>query len=788
MSLNVWTQPSGYEFDAIQEASEVSIPLPILSNLIDVEYNILTGKLPPGLRISGENIVGSAFEVARETEFKFVVRASKYGEISDRTFSIKVIGADNPEWVTPEGALPVFANQHYYVLDGNYVDIQLNAADFDTAAGQNLDYFVASRDGRLPPGLTLSPSGRIYGFVEPAFAVPPGVGTGSFDSTLYDYIAYDFAVKSSNGYDSFSYDSRSYDFSTTSVVPKKLNRNYQFTVTLTDGDTVTRRTFRIYVVTDDLFRADSTIMHVGSNDFTADLTYVRPPIWITPANLGTFRANNFQIFKLDIYEGVDLGLVEYRLLSLNLDSTPSILPPGMQFDPTSSEIFGYIPYQSAVSKTYKFTISAIRYGDRSEYTVSTRMFEVNIIGEIESIITWVTDTDLGSIDANIPSTLFVKAISSVPNSLVSYKFISGTLPPGLSFTANGEITGNPRQWPQNNLNGITNFYETDEFGDKTVVNQTFDGSTTTFDRKFIFTLEASDNSIISASQRTFSLTINVTEDRKYSNITIRPFLKFNQRDLFKSFIDDRTIFDVATIYRPNDPNFGIKSDLTMLVYAGIETRPSVDIVSVMGLNHRKKRFKLGSLKKAQAKLNGTGEVIYEVIYIDVIDPIESGKNYLPFVVSTSPDDEKITVDQNNTYYNGPFGEVEPYWHPPIPFNVTLDRTDVFAGDPGNNFRFPSSITLWRKRLRNLGLRQPRYLPLWMRSIQDGSVQELGYVPAIPLCYCKPGTANIILDNIKYSNFDFQQIDYEIDRYIIDQVADSTGDKYFVFRNDRTTIS
>jgi hypothetical protein len=76
----------------------------------------------------------------------------------------------------------------------------------------------------------------------------------------------------------------------------------------------------------------------------------------------------------------------------------------------------------------------------------------------------------------------------------------------------------------------------------------------------------------------------------------------------------------------------------------------------------------------------------------------------------------------------------------------------------------------------------------MRSIQDGFVQELGYIPCIPLCYCKPGTATTVLDNIKYSGFNFQQIDYEIDRYIIDIVADYTGDKYFVFRNDRTTIS
>jgi hypothetical protein len=76
----------------------------------------------------------------------------------------------------------------------------------------------------------------------------------------------------------------------------------------------------------------------------------------------------------------------------------------------------------------------------------------------------------------------------------------------------------------------------------------------------------------------------------------------------------------------------------------------------------------------------------------------------------------------------------------------------------------------------------------MRSIQEGAVQELGYVKAIPLCFCKVGRADDLLLNIKYSNFDFSQIDYTIDRYIIDAVSGYSNDKYIVFRNDRTTIS
>jgi hypothetical protein len=74
----------------------------------------------------------------------------------------------------------------------------------------------------------------------------------------------------------------------------------------------------------------------------------------------------------------------------------------------------------------------------------------------------------------------------------------------------------------------------------------------------------------------------------------------------------------------------------------------------------------------------------------------------------------------------------------------------------------------------------------MRSIQENSYTELDWVPAVPLCFCKPGGADEIILNIKNSGFDFKLLDYTIDRYIIDSVEGYYEDKYLVFRNDRTT--
>jgi hypothetical protein len=322
-------------------------------------------------------------------------------------------------------------------------------------------------------------------------------------------------------------------------------------------------------------------------------------------------------------------------------------------------------------------------------------------------------------------------------------------------------------------------------------NNTFlDGDDTSVDKVYTFTVKARDQLGYSSVVRTFNLRINIPNNTYYSNITAKPFMKQNQRTIWKDFVNNGDVFDPKFIYRLGDPNFGIQRSLTTLVYAGIETKEAVEYISAMGLNHKAKRFKLGQIKKAVAKEPGTNNVLYEVIYIDLIDPLEKGKIHLPFKVIHSPTRLNITVDNNNEFYDGPNFSVDtPFWDRPIPFNSTIDRTDVFAGDPGTGVKFPSSISIWRKRLRGIltAVRERNYLPLWMRSIQENTYTELDWVPAVPLCYCKPGGADEIILNIKNSGFDFKLLDYTIDRYIIDSVEGHYEDKYLIFRNDRTTI-
>jgi hypothetical protein len=400
----------------------------------------------------------------------------------------------------------------------------------------------------------------------------------------------------------------------------------------------------------------------------------------------------------------------------------------------------------------------------NDSVTTSKIFTIIILGTINSEIVWNTPSNLGSIPANYISTLAVSANSNIADDVIVFELTSGSLPVGLTLNVDGEIIGTPNQ-----------FYDrvTGRLGLTTFDNAatTFDHGTTTFERKYTFGITAKNQYGYSAVTRTFTVTITEPNTTTYSNITTKPMLVPSQRLLWHDFINNTSIFTPASIYRPNDKNFGLQSNLTMLVYAGIQTEVAAAYVGAMGLNHKKKRFQFGSVKKAIANDPVTHNAVYEVIYIQMADPLEPNGLHLPTMVkSTVGNKDTVTVDEN----------------------ISIDSTGYLISSPNSNEYFPNSISNWRERLKKVGLNERNYLPLWMRSVGSGQKEELGYTLAIPLCFCKPGTADTIMIAIKLSGFDFKAIDYTVDRYTINAVLDSQGrvvygDKYLVFKNDRITV-
>ena len=975
----------------------------------NIYLEVISGELPPGLRIQGLKIVGTPFEVPRRKTFRFVLRANNADGLSDRTYTITVEGADAPVWLTPPGDLQVgaigsrtetvskildtptnvgdtvlkltsisrikkqslvtapkgyesaiqpntkvtnidiyskivtldkpilddvpfgktfvfnytFQQTNLYVLDNDYVNYQLSAIDNDLSTGQKLSYYIPPRGGILPPGLTLSGTGLISGFTEALLSREQGDINGNYDMHLYDKFGYDYGVRPYNGFDSFLFDNQTFDFSDTTRIPRKLNRYYEFIVRVTDGLYYSDRRFRIYVIGDDFFRADTTLLPAGTGIYTADATPIRAPIWITPSYLGKRRANNYITTYIDVFESKYLrGSLGYILDPVNNDGTVSQLPPGMILDQITGEIYGDVPYQPAVTKTYKFTVRAIRYdpenasygvikttsgtntigsfnlkldsvlnlrkdslinapnasgyitpgtivtaidvatktitlntpllktippGERFIFSFvvsSARTFTLDIMGEVDSTINFITPGDLGTIPANFISELSVQATTTVKNAVLSYTLIGGKLPPGLTLVNDGTIQGKVNQYATENNPGLTTF------DNNTTI---FDNFETSVDRDYTFIVLAQDQFLYSAVTKIFTVKVTTPNNLLYSNVYVKPFIRNDKRLELVNFFTNPDIFERNYIYRSSDPSFGVQNELKMLVYAGIETKQGAEYAAALGRSS-KKRYRFGSIKKATAKIPGTNTILYETIYIEILDNMENSIGSIPKKIDIQRLNHPLTIDQgtrdlwdsdkkiktlstasvpagsvtipidsfievkvkdliiseNNDYFrketfitsiNKTAGTItisKPLLKS-MPSGtrirtdkdilprvwsqdkiITADFSGQLVSDSNTSNIFGNSTQNIRNNIAELGETERNFLPLWMRTPQTFSGIAQGFQKAIVLCYVKPGYSDRIINNIKNLGIDFKEIDFTVDRVIIDSIQGETGDKYIAF--------
>jgi len=833
--MDFWLTPSGKTLDIIEERKSKTIELPLKDSLIPIANNnvnisIISGSIPKGMRLEGHSLVGTPFEVPRDTPYSFVVRAEQYGYFDDRTYSVMVQGPDNPVWVTPDGILPVGPNDVYFILDSAIIDFQLIAYDPDTVAGDNLEYYIQSGEGELPPGITLTPDGRLQGITEPILEIEAVAGTGNFDSNNFSTYPYDFGIINDIGYDHFEFDTTEWDEIFKSKLPNKLNRFYEFIVTISDGDSISKRKFQIYLVGDDFLRADNTIMRVSNGVFTADNSYVRTPVWLTPADLGYKRANNYMTIFLDVIDlNTLVGIITYEVQKYNPDGTDSVLPPGLKLDYYSGELAGRVPYQTAVTKEYKFTIRALRrVPNDPEKTHKDKTFTIKLLGEIDSFIQWITPPELGTISPNFNSNLRVDAVTTMPNTPVRYNIVAGSLPPGLSLSIEGDIIGRIKSFGVANKFGITVFDSN---------RTTYDKHITTIDREYRFTVRARDRAGYSAVDREFILKITDPDNKLYSNLYLQPLLKDTQRQAFKELINNHDYFHSEFIYRPSDPNYGIQKNMRMLLYAGIETKEASYYVSAIAKNNKRKRYRMGDIKTAVARLTGTRKIVYEVVYIDVIDPAENGNGstrksfdarkkenikvdqtmydldrdsverpdpfgleigarhgdiqhkFDPYLIVEDRFGRQLIVDYENLYGVDYKSESfiqnpnEPWRFRPDPENtIKADYDGMTIDGFGKRHKYISNVHHSRDNIRNIGETEIEYLPLWMRTSQINSIESLGYVKAIPLCFCKPGTSKEIYTTLKRHDVTFKNFDFDIDRLIIDSTEGSSDEQYLVFHN------
>ena len=655
MAIPVWTTTAG-KLGTFNEEDSSSFQLNATNA---TSFSLIAGSLPSGMRLTSSGLItGVPAQVAKRTLYTFVVRATDGSLITDRTFSIDIEGQDAPVFTTASGQLQLDDSTRvglYWVLDGEYVNFQFRATDEDIRTGGSLKFEVIS--GILPPGLTLSEDGLLSGICQ----------------LTDDY----------------------FEDST-----RQIAMTFPITVRVSDSTSVTTQENSIFVYSAAYWNVNNPnitidMTEINSFPITMDHTSQRRPVFLTDSNLGTFRHDNQMVIKIDVDDADSTGN------DLVYSKVGGTMPPGLQVDPNSGEIFGYLPRQGEVTKNYSFTIRATRTMPTGQSVYSDQIFTMNVLGEIDIGVSFTTPANVGTLTADIPSTLSIEAVADEPNRVLSYSVTSGALPTGIILSPLGNLVGT---------------IDPSDFTDST--------------RTFTFTVTVSDQYQESAATKEFTLTINIPYTTIEYGDMIGHATSFIDQNIFYNMAQDPNINSPEEIYRPEDSNFGMKLRPEMLMMAGVEAQTLTTFQNQMEQNHAPITLWFGDIKTAVAKQSGT--VLYEVVYIDMVDP---------FVNNDGVETGATTIR-------------------------------------------PNAVENIRDRIKALGHDEWTFLPLWMKTQQVGQQGPLGYVKAVPILYCKPGTSAKFKKRIEDLNLNFKNIDFIIDRYTVSKSKVSPG----TFTGDGSSLS
>ena len=602
MTQPVWVTPPG-NLGTIPEGVFYSIPLVAVAPADTVYYQVIAGSLPVGMYVDESGILGgnpSAQATAQgipapvpvDLTSKFAVRAytervvsghTVIDRLADRTFTITVTGQNTPTFVTPPGTVATY-----------YDGTQVSGLQIQTF---NPDIYVASVvtliSGSLPPGLTISLSGVISGFVGP----------------------------------------------NTTVTPTPTETNYPFTLRVSNGAANDTRAFNILVYARSAMTADNTVITADSTFITADVSPTVPPIILNPiGSIGTVRSDNFYTFQ---FTGVDFNNQPFKFIA-------NTTPAGLTLDPNSGWLYGYIPPLGLASITYPFSVRA--YETANPDVISNPYnYSLTVTGPLSSDVVWLTPSNLGTIDNGTTSTLYIQAVSTSGLSL-QYQLVSGSasnLPQGLELLTSGDIAGRVSFNTFALDGGTTTFDVSNNPLFNIVINPATSTTETTFDLSHTFTVLAfSVNGVVNVT-KTFTITVIRRFNELFDNLYIQAMPPQNDRTFINTFLQNSTVFTPDLIYRYNDPNFGVAHNIVYYHAYGLTADTLDAYVASLNLNHYWKNLVLGSIETAQA-LDAQGNVIYEIVYSKIIDDLVNNQGQSVGKEVTLP--YPVTDQDINTVY------------------------------------------------------------------------------------------------------------------------------------------
>ena len=771
------TYPSLFTIVPTQLSASAVLPA------VTVTYTIISGKLPSGLSMTEDGLIhGIPGAVPENTLSTFVVRATDNNQnIRDRTFSITVTGVTGPSFSTPSGTL-------LSQPDSIWVEYPIQ---YNNPIASN-PVAIRVTQGQLPPGLEINEFGLIRGYPNPPITNVnlPAVNTAivaTSANVITCFSTIGFTVGRPVIFTGTSFGGIASGI--TYYIKEIFSDGTTFTVSNTSGGSIanfsdavgymnaslpnvsqgqpTVQTYSFTLALDSPLGSDSEVYsitianqnapasiggggkpensrvptilntrpatyNIGANDIDYSY-YLLPPDGrgatypvTEPAFIGKFNSDDEFTFKIMGYD-FDNNSLQYSFADL---------PLGLVGDSNTGWVRGNPIISDNSISLYTFSVSAQKTINPSLQTPSVN-FSFILKNDIEGVVNWISPANLGIISNGVVSTLKVQAVSDVS---LKYRVTDGLLPPNLTLLDNGEISG------------VVAYQPTENF---LPPNATAD---------FTFTIEAyAEEFPVVSSSRTFTVTVDIQFGQPTDTLYIKCTPSVSDRNLIASLLDNDELIPTDYLYRVNDPYFGKASSIVYEHAYGIYASDFEDYVAAVTKNHYWRQLTLGEIKTAVAR-NDAGEIIYEVVYSEVIDNLINPKG--------------ISVSKEVIWPRFIPLELGPWYTSEEDIFSSYSLPDYYTSlTPGFAKQlYPNSLPNMREQVGNvLGQEfNSNLLPKWMTSQQlNGSTT--GFVPAWVICYTKPGFAEIIKNNIQTKWLDvigkpytLNTINFKIDRFTVDK--------------------
>lgn len=762
---------------------------------VTVTYQVISGSLPSGLTLNEDGLIsGTPILVTADVSQTFVVRATdNYQNIRDRTFSITVSGSAIPQFTTPTGTLIT-------TLDSTWVEIPV---EYSNPIASN-PVTIRLIQGQLPPGIEINSYGLIRGYAEPPIL---NLNLPLVTTNIVATSSNTVVCVSTSGFRV----GRPISFTGSEFGGITANQTY-YVNSIIDDTTFTISTTKdggVYTLSDAVGFMNATLPTIsigqptiqtysfslklesplGSDIESYFITVINqntpaseggpgnPPNTRIPTIFNT-RPETYNISQNEqnygyyvlppnsegvTYQPYELAYIgkitsdnyfSFRILGNDFDGNPleyvfADLPLGLTGNSVTGWINGYPIISDNTISDFTFSV-AVRKSTNPTFSTPFFNFGFRIRNDVVGDVTWLTPANLGTIDNGTISISKVQAESDVA---LQYRIVSGELPPNLTLLSNGEISG------------VVAYQPTDTF---LAPNET---------SEFTFTIQAySPQFPIVQSSRTFTLNVYQEYGQPTDTLYIKCTPSINDRRLLATLLDNQALIPEEYLYRPQDPYFGKANAIVYEHAFGIYASSFDEYVAAITKNHYWRQITLGELKTAIAR-NDDGEIIYEVVYSQVVDNL------------VNPAGQSISE--------------EIFWPRFIPLelgpwytSVTNIYTSYVEAPNGQEFYtsltpgyarilYPNSLPNMRDRVgQELGQEYNfRLLPKWMTSQQlNGST--LGYTPAWVIAYTLPGFAETIKNNINdnwkdpvlNTPYTLNTINFKIDRFTVDKSTTFNYDK------------